>query len=1224
MRTKPSLPLVLSFAVCLSLFSAAAALAAGPTRTTPAPAAAALAADPTRATPGPAAASPESTRLTVLHTTDLHGALTAYDYLADRPAAAGLVKIASLVRAARAEGQPVLLLDDGDAIQGGAVEMAYWRGDLSKPEPMMTAMSRVGYDAMAAGNHEFSWGPDGVTRAQKDAAFPWLAANVVRASDGRPAFGTSIVKVLGGVRVGIVGLTTPAVSSLEDSAHWAGLRFLSPVEAAQAEVRRLRESERCEVVVVLAHTGLERDAATGAERQGDAPEENWGYRLASAVPGVDLLILGHTHEVVRGAEIGGALVAQAGKNGEALGRVDLELSRGGPQEPWRLKARRSQVIAVADSTAVDADLESFAAPYHVAAQAALAERIGEAGEDVGSPQGRFADGPLWDLVHAAQLEATGADVSLAALTNPAAVIRKGPVTTRDALRLYPYDNTLAVVELTGTELRQVLERSARYYAPYTYEAGRPLSEPGVAGYNVDAAQGVTYEVDLSRPAGERIVNLFRHGAPLAPDQALKVVVSSYRLNGGGGFEEIRRAPRLLAHGPEARQALVEHIRRAGMLEARTDHSWSVLPDYVASPERPLVDLLVRQGVAPQQEVQRLFPDEPARRADLAYWLARAYGWRERRLSGAFADAPDSLEPWLDGLLRRRVLGSEARQELIQPFAVASLANAQDWCEAAARWSGYALGNEAERASFRGGLLTGTSLVGPGGALPARRDTLSRIQVLGLVANARFPAVRVLETTDFHGAILPTARRSGRAVGGSAVLAAWLERLRAENPEGTVIVDGGDSFQGTMISNLQFGRPVVEQMNLLGYSAFTVGNHDFDWSADTLARRVGEMRCAALGANMLERATGRMPRWVRADTLLTRRGVRVGLFGLCYNGTPSVTLASNVAHLRFADDSATAARLVPEIRKRWKPQVLVEVGHTPAESDSLRHATGGDLPRLARGVPGVDAWFGGHSHNLVADEIGGASVVIAGSQGQVVGVCDLTVDPVRGRVVERRARVVTTYADEVTPDSALAARVTVWNSRVAAIAAVPLVRNARALARGRGESALGDLVTDAMREAARADVAFQNSGGLRADLPAGPITRGSVYDVMPFDNTLVTMTLSGAELRRLLEDGLRGGRVPIQSGLRVRYDPSRPEMQHLVSVTLADGTALDDAKRYKVAVNNFMASGGDNLSVYQSAPDKVDTGILIRASLEDYLVARAKDGVLDYAPDGRIERVGGGE
>jgi 2',3'-cyclic-nucleotide 2'-phosphodiesterase/3'-nucleotidase/5'-nucleotidase len=1163
------------------------------------------------------AARGETARLTVFATTDLHGALTAFDYADDRPAAGGLVRAATLVRAARAEGRPVLLLDGGDAIQGGAIATAYQRGDRALPEPMMTAMTRLGYDAMAVGNHELSYGPAALAAARAAAGFPWLAANAVDPA-GRPAFGTSLVKELAGVRVGIVGLTTPAIPSLEDSANVAGLRFLSPLETGNAEAKRLRATERCDLVVVVAHTGLEKDLASGAERQGDAPDENWGYRLARELRGVDLLLLGHDHAaLVHGNPPDGPMVVQAGHHGGMLARVDLELARATPREPWRLVTRTGQLTVLTDSIAVDAELEALAAPYHEAARAALAERVGTAARAIGSPLGRFAAGPLWDLIHAAQLEATGADVSLASLPDPAAVIAAGAVTLRDVLRVYPHDNTLAVVELTGEQLRQALERSARGYAEYTFAADRPLLEPAIAPHHLQGARGVTYDVDLTRPAGERIVNLAWQGQPLAPGQKLGVVVNSYLLNGGGGFTEITRAPRRLERGPDVRDALAAHIRRAGTLDGATTQAWTVLPDYAPGAERALVDLLVRHGAVPGEEVLHLFPGEPARRADLGYWLARAFGWREKRLSGAFADAPDPLEPWLDGLLRRGVLGEDARHEVFRPFAVASLDNATDWCTAAARAAGYALGDAAATASFRRGLLTGTSLAAPGG--PARRDTLTIAQVLGMVANLRFPTVRVLETTDFHGALLPGAkeRSSGRAVGGSPVLAAWIARLRAENPEGTILVDGGDAFQGTMISNLQYGRPVVEAMNLLGYSAIATGNHDFDWSADTLARRVDEMRFAALGANMLERRTGRMPRWARSDTLLARRGLRVALFGLAYVGTPRVTLLSNVAHLRFADDSATAARLVPAIRKRARPHLVVEIGHTPGGLDSARRVNG-DLGRLVR-VPGVDLWMGGHSHNQLLGEAGGATVMIPGSQGQMVGVCDLTVDPLAGRVVERRARLQPTYADEVVPDSAMLTRVAGWNARVALVAATPIGQNARTLTRSRGgESVLGDLVAEAMRAESGADLAFTNSGGLRADLPAGPITKGSVYDVIPFDNTLVLVKLTGEQVRRMLEDGLAHGRVSQQSGLRYRFDLSRPQGGRLLALGLADGSPLDEARTYTVAVNNFMASGGDNYDTLSRARDQVDTGTLVRDALERYLLARTKDAPLDLKPDGRIE------
>jgi 2',3'-cyclic-nucleotide 2'-phosphodiesterase / 3'-nucleotidase / 5'-nucleotidase len=1177
----------------------------------------------------PRPARAETARVIVLHTTDLHGALTDRDDGLDQPAARGLTRVATLVRRVRAGMAPVVLVDGGDAIQGPGIESAWRTGhrpgmpdpdrhDAHAPqEPMMAAMSRLGYDAMAVGNHEFSFGPAAMEKAQLDAEFPWLADNVVRAADGSPAFRASLVKMAGPVRVGIVGVTTPAVPAMEDSAHWAGLRFLPPIEATRREVERLRGREQCDVVVVVAHTGLERDRPDGPERPGDTPDENWGWRLATEVPGIDVLILGHTHAVVPFLKVGGTLVTQAGKWGEGLGRVDLDLTRAAAGQPWTITRKFAAVMPV-DSVAADSELTAFAAPWHVLAESVLTEPVGRATRPLASPRGRFADGAVWELIQRAQLAASGADVSLAALPDPLATVAPGPMTQRDLLRLYPYDNTLVVVRLTGAELKDVLEQSARYLQDYTWEDGRPLAVPGWPAWNFDAAEGVSYEIDLTRPVGQRIVNLLWNGHPLAAEQVLQVAVNSYRANGGGGFAPLVHAPRVRTIARGVRELIADEVRKAGTIDGSFTANWSLLPDYAGAPERPLIDRLVRHDVAPKDEVLRLGPDEPARRGDLAYWLARAFGWREKKLSGAFADAPDSLEPWLDGLLKRKVLGEQATAEYIEPFAPASLTTALDWCVAAARHEQFDL---TDAAAYRRGLLAGVSA--PRDTLRTARGPrlpLTRAQLLGVVANTRFPVVRVLETTDFHGFVFPSRdRRSGRSLGGSAVLAAWLARLAAENPEGTLLLDGGDCFQGTMISNLQFGRPVVEQMNALRYAATAIGNHEFDWTVDTLAQRVREMRFAALGANMVERTTSRMPGWVRADTLVSRRGVRIGVLGLCYRNTPTVTLPANVAQLRFDDDSATAAVRVPLLRQRGA-QVVVEVGHIPAESDSLQHAVSGDLPRLARGVRGVDLWLGGHSHNRVVDEIAGTPVMIAGAHGEVVGVADLVVDPVAGRVIEHHTRLQPTWTDEVTPDSAMAARITRWNAGIDAQAARPVTRSVRALTRatpGGGDSGIGDLVSDAMREAAGADIALQNSGGLRADLPEGVVTRGALYEVMPFDNTIVVEQLTGTEVRSLFAD-----RALPQSGLRVSIDPARPEGQRLAGLTLADGRPIDPAATYTVAMNNFMAQGGDNLALLSRTPHR-DTSILVRDALERYIVQHAKAGVLDYATDGRIARVGGG-
>ena len=1142
------------------------------------------------------AAEEQKFKIRVLHTTDLHGALAAWDDWADKPAARGLEKVASLVAAARADSAPTLLVDAGDALFGSPLVAAWREGPRRDPEPVIAAMNALRYDAMAVGTHEFDAGRATLDSASARAKFSFLAANVVDAKTGAPAYGTAIVREFLGVRIGVLGLTTPAIPQLMDSSLVSGLRFLDPIEVARREVTRLRGAERCDVVVALLHSGLERDpGARGGEaapRIADAQNENLGYRLAYDVQGLDVVILGHTHQVVQSAKVGSTIVTQAGRNGEALGDVEFTFTRPSGLTDWKLATTSASVTTVSDTVASDPAMHALVAPYAAATRATLDQVVAEAREPLSAPFGRFSDNPLWRLIQRCQLDASNADVSLAALFDPAQVIAAGPVRRRDLMRLYPYDNSLGVVELTGADLKAVLEHAASMLNTYAYDGTTPVLKHEVPGFQLDGAYGVEYETDLARPEGSRVVNLSWKGKPLDPNERLKVVANSYRLAGGGDYVMLRRARRVSQVTRPMPELLARWASTQKTLVAADDPSWTVLPDYAGAQERPLIDRLVRLGVTPKESVQKLGAGRPAQRADLDTWLARAFG------KGDGSAAP----PGADN--------------------AATFGLALDACERAARAQHYALAARSPDAAFRRSLLTGVS----GTSAPAPSDPLSRAQWLGMVSNLRFPTVRVLETTDFHGAILGGSRerRTQRPTGGSAAVAAAITRERAVNPDGTVLIDGGDLFQGTMVSNLQFGRPVVEQMNLLGYTAAAVGNHEFDWGVDTLARRVREMKFADLAANMVERKSGKRPAWARSDTTVMRRGVRVGLVGLAYPGTPRVTLPGNVAPLRFDDDSSTAAKVSARLRKGGAT-LVVGFGHIPAETDSTRKAHG-DLTRLAK-VAGVDVWFGGHSHNVVDDKVEGRPVLIAGALGQYLAVADFVMDPVKKQVVESSQRVLTVYADSPL-DSAWTARMAHWSADVASIAAQPIGQAAVALHRRPPETTIGDFICDAMRADAKVDIAFQNPGGMRADLAEGPITRGEVYAVMPFDNTIVTMTLTGALVKQALDQSLRGNRVTQVSGLKYVIGPakaegSRPAHWQLVSATLADGTPIDDTKTYTVAVNNFMATGGDQYDALAQGTNRNDTGRLIRDAMEAWVRSQCAGGrSLDVPGDGRITRSDG--
>jgi len=724
----------------------------------------------------PAAA--EDLTLQILHTTDLHGAVAAWDDIADRPAPRGLERLATLIGAQRAGGTPTLLLDAGDALSGSGLVRTWRAGGRARPDPVIAAMNALGYDAMALGNHDLDAGRAGLDSAVAAAKFAILGANVVDAATGRPALDATLIRTVGGVRVGIIGLTTPAMPMLMDSSLYRGLRFLDPVEIARSEVSRLRGAEHCEVVVALAHTGLGRDpaaaAGTARARPGEVPNENVGDRLAYEVPGLDAVILGHTHEVISSTTIGGAIVTQAGRNGEQLGRIEFRLTRESPLAPWKVAGRSASLLAVTDSVTDDPAIHALVAPYVADARTALDEVVGEATAPLDAPYGRFGDSPLWRTIQRCQLEVSGADVSLAALFDPAQTIARGPIRRRDLLRLYPYDNSLGVIELTGAGLRATLEHAAAMLAPYAWDGASPILKPDAAGFQFDAAYGVDYEIDLTRPEGSRIVNLKWHGQPLDPAQRLKVVANSYRLAGGGDYRELRAARRVARIDGAMPDLLVRWLRDRKTLDAAGEPTWRLLPDYAGAPERRLIDRLVRLGAAPRAEVMRLGAALPARRVDLAYWLARVFDMRAQRASNAWGDVPDSLRVWLDGIRARGVLGNTPGAARFQPWSNATVGLALDWCERTARAEHYAIGSaKLGDPAFRRSLLTGVS--GPGA--PGPGELLSRAQWLGILSNLRFPWVRVLETTDFHGAIL-AARTTGARSGPPAARGRWWPRSSA--------------------------------------------------------------------------------------------------------------------------------------------------------------------------------------------------------------------------------------------------------------------------------------------------------------------------------------------------------------------------------------------------------------------------------------------------------------
>lgn len=518
----------------------------------------------------------ERAQVTLLSTTDLHGRILPIDYLADKPAELGLAKLSTLISQVRKENPNTLLIDNGDTIQGTPLVYFHNRKNNTPIDPMMAVMNHLGYASLTLGNHEYNFGLKVLNKAMGEAKFPWLSANTYKVGTDEPAFTPYVVRDLAGVKVGILGLTTPSIPNWENPENYAGLEFREILPEARKWVTILKEKEKVDVVVVSAHMGLEYDLLTGRIPSNDFVGENMAVALCQSGLPIDVLFIGHTHREISSLVIGGVQVVQAGRWGDRLGRVDVVLDRpeGGQ---WSVIARSARTIPVRAEIKDDPAVVALAKPYHEETQAWLSREIGTCAKTLEATDAHFKDSALIDLVHRAQLEAGEADVSLAANFNPRGRVPAGKVTVRDIAGLYIYENTLYVIEVTGAQLKAALEHAARFFLPY--EAGKTpaeLMDKSIPLYGYDMAQGVNYEIDLRRPVGDRILNLTFKGEPLAPDRVLRLATNNYRYNGGGGYSMLKGSKVVKRVSVEIRDIIIDWVERHGEIPADPDNNWKLV------------------------------------------------------------------------------------------------------------------------------------------------------------------------------------------------------------------------------------------------------------------------------------------------------------------------------------------------------------------------------------------------------------------------------------------------------------------------------------------------------------------------------------------------------------------------------------------------------------------------------------------------------------------------
>lgn len=487
-------------------------------------------------------------KLTIYFTSDLHGYIYPTDYRSSQEKELGLFKCASRFR----KDGNTLIIDGGDILQGSPLG-AFCHDTIGSAARFAEMMNRCGYDYVTLGNHDFNYGMPYLD-SYLDVLRARCVCENVRRDEAGVRFPARVHTLENGLRVGIVGIVTDYVNIWEKPEHLAGIAITDPVPAAAAALKALKG--QADLTVCVYHGGFERDLATG--RVLSATHENAAYRICQELD-FDILLTGHQHMSVPGQTVSGTFVVQPSDKGQEFLRVEASVSGG--EKRFSSETIPAHGECRADWLAEFADMERGAQNW-------LDQVVGhlETPMTPDTPLHMAAEGTaLADLFNTVQLAASGAQLSVTSLANDAAGLPQ-TVRRRDILNAYPYTNTLTVLEITGAVLRRAMERSAEYFTRNpdgSLRVSDCFLEPKVEHYNYDYYAGVTYAYDITRPVGERVVELKANGKPVQDTDVFTACLSSYRASGTGGYDCYVGCPVVREIGTEMSDLLLDYFKRYG-------------------------------------------------------------------------------------------------------------------------------------------------------------------------------------------------------------------------------------------------------------------------------------------------------------------------------------------------------------------------------------------------------------------------------------------------------------------------------------------------------------------------------------------------------------------------------------------------------------------------------------------------------------------------------------
>lgn len=538
----------------------------------------------------------------IITTSDMHGSIFPYDFIRNSAAATSQMHVASYVAQQRELDQHVILLDNGDVLQGQPLVYYYNFVKTDAPHIVPAVMNDMRYDASSVGNHDIEAGPDVYLRVAREADYPYLAANAVFIDSGEPVTDPFVIIERDGLRIAVMGMTTPYIPKWLPQNLYEGVRFEDMVETAAKWMPAIK-AQNPDLVIGLFHAGVDESYSGNADERGN---ENASKLVAQRVAGFDVIFSGHDHQdtdmVVQdpdGKEVVIVGAMNAGRSvAEAVAVFALESG------VYVLDSLEGTTVMM-DSFTPYAPLVEKYRPVVEEVTAWVSRQVGTISETISSRDSMFGDSKFVDLIHQIQLEKTGAEISISAPLSLDATIKQGPVYVRDMFSLYPYENLLFTMRMTGREIKAFLEYSSQHWfnqmksldddlinfrrdadGNLVFNTRYNTYDTATRYYNYDSFAGINYVVDITKPAGQRVsIKTMSTGGAFQLDRTYTVAINSYRAQGGGGHlaaagisgeEALKRI--IQSTDKDLRYYLMEAFETKGEIIPTVDNNWLVIPN----------------------------------------------------------------------------------------------------------------------------------------------------------------------------------------------------------------------------------------------------------------------------------------------------------------------------------------------------------------------------------------------------------------------------------------------------------------------------------------------------------------------------------------------------------------------------------------------------------------------------------------------------------------------